>query len=140
MSNLTMSKAEREAFLADVHVGVFAAADIAVPIWYSYEPGGPVQVIMGRTSLKAKAIERVGRFSLCAQQEALQYKYVSVEGPVVSSIGPASIDVRRAMAARYLGAEMAELYLQSTENADDIVVTMTPERWRTTDYAKQLGA
>ena len=43
MSNLTMSKDEREAFLADLHVGVFSVvgegdAPLTAPIWYSYEP------------------------------------------------------------------------------------------------------
>jgi nitroimidazol reductase NimA-like FMN-containing flavoprotein (pyridoxamine 5'-phosphate oxidase superfamily) len=42
---LTMTKEEREAFLAAVHVAVISVAEdghgpLMVPIWYSYEPGG----------------------------------------------------------------------------------------------------
>ena len=53
MSALTMTKAEREAFLAGVHVGVLGVAQdgsspLTVPVWYSYEPGGTVNVITGR--------------------------------------------------------------------------------------------
>jgi hypothetical protein len=144
MSVLTMTVAEREAFLADLHVGVFSAGGgdgdlVTVPIWYSYDPGGAVKVIMGRHSLKAQAIVRTGRMSLCAQQEALPYRYVSVEGPVASMVGPASVDERRAMAVRYLGDELAAMYLQSTEGTDNVVVLMTAEHWRTTDYGKQFG-
>ena len=144
MSTLTMTRSEREAFLADVHVGVFSAVDaggatITVPIWYSYEPGAAVTLIMARSSLKAKAVAASGRLSLCAQQEAIPYKYVSVEGPATTSAAGATEDERRAMAERYLGKELTELYMQSTEGADDVIVRMTPDSWRTTDYAKQFG-
>ncbi len=41
MSDLTMSKATREAFMADVHVGVFCVtrpgeAPLATPVWYRF--------------------------------------------------------------------------------------------------------
>src|SRR2546429_9697959 len=87
--SLTMTNEEREAFLADVHVAVISVAEdghgpLVVPIWYSYEPGGEVRIITGRTSRKGKLLERAGRFSLCVQTETLPYKYVSVEGPIVA--------------------------------------------------------
>ena len=42
-SPLTMTRSEREAFLAAVHVGVISIeragqAPLAVPIWYDYDP------------------------------------------------------------------------------------------------------
>ena len=87
--SLRMTKEEREAFLADVHVAVISVAEdahgpLVVPIWYSYEPGGEIRIITGRTSRKGKLLERAGRFSLCVQTETLPYKYVSVEGPIVA--------------------------------------------------------
>ena len=86
---LTMTKEEREAFLADIHVAVISVAEdghgpLVVPIWYSDEPGGEVRIITGRTSRKGKLLERAGRFSLCVQTETLPYKYVSVEGSIVA--------------------------------------------------------
>jgi hypothetical protein len=42
---VAMSAAERQEFLAGVHVGVLTAAlgtvgqTLAVPVWYSYQPG-----------------------------------------------------------------------------------------------------
>ena len=85
--SLTMSKGEREAFLADLHVGLLSVADdgrgpLAVPIWYAYEPGGELRFVTGRDSRKGRLLARAGRVSLCVQTEALPYKYVSVEGPV----------------------------------------------------------
>jgi hypothetical protein len=73
--SLAMTKEQREAFLADVRVGVISiAADdgrepLTIPSWYSYEPGGEVRVVTARTSRKAQLLERVGRFSLCVQKE-----------------------------------------------------------------------
>ena len=106
--SLTMTKEERESFLADVHVGVISVAEdghgpLAVPVWYSYEPGGEVRIITGRTSRKGKLLERMGRFSLCAQTETLPYKYVSVEGPIVA-VEAADLERDRRPLARRISA------------------------------------
>src|SRR5688572_26577232 len=86
---LTMTKDERERFLADVHIGIISIQEdgrgpLTVPVWYSYEPGGELRVITGRTSRKGRLLARAGRFSLCAQTEQPPYRYVSVEGPIVA--------------------------------------------------------
>ena len=52
---------EREEFLAGVHIGVLSAAagtagrTLAIPVWYSYQPGGLLTVLTGRWSRKAAA-------------------------------------------------------------------------------------
>src|SRR6516225_3569289 len=83
---VAMSVAERDEFLAGVHVGVLSAAvgtagqTLAVPVWYSYRPGGLLTVLTGRRSRKAAAIRAAGRFGLCVQDDRPPYRYVSVEG------------------------------------------------------------
>ena len=141
--SLTMTKEEREAFLADVHVAVISIADgsrgpLTVPIWYSYEPGGEVRVITARKSRKGTLLERAGRFSLCAQTEAPPYKYVTVEGPIVA-IEAADLERdRRPLAHRYLGVAVGDRYIESTRaDVGNVLVRMRPERWLTVDYAKQ---
>ena len=141
--SLTMKKEEREAFLADVHVGIISVAEnghgpLTVPIWYSYERGGEVRVITARASQKGKLLERAGRFSLCAQTETQPYKYVSVEGPIVA-IEAADLERdRRPLARRYLGAELGDRYIESTRDlVGNVLVRMRPERWFTVDYAKR---
>ena len=57
---LSMTRAEREAFLADVHVGVLAIPEagrgpLSAPIWYGYEPGGEIWVVTGRDSRTSRA-------------------------------------------------------------------------------------
>jgi nitroimidazol reductase NimA-like FMN-containing flavoprotein (pyridoxamine 5'-phosphate oxidase superfamily) len=142
--SLAMTKEEREAFLADVHVGIISVAEdghgpLAVPVWYFYEPGGEVRIITARASRKGKLLERAGRFSLCAQTETPPfYKYVSVEGPIVATEAADLERDRRPLARRYLGTELGDFYVESTrDNTGNVLIRMRPERWLTVDYAKQ---
>jgi nitroimidazol reductase NimA-like FMN-containing flavoprotein (pyridoxamine 5'-phosphate oxidase superfamily) len=133
-----MSKATREAFLADVHVGVFCvtrqgAAPLATPVWYLYEPGGDVRVIVGKDSQKAELVRAVGVASLCAQSEAMPYRFVTIEGPTVLEAG--ADDIAFEMAARYLGEIGAKAYVDQTTGFESVVARITPERWRTQDYS-----
>ncbi|MFI5217680.1 MAG: pyridoxamine 5'-phosphate oxidase family protein, partial [Candidatus Limnocylindria bacterium] len=94
--SLKMSQPEREAFLADVHVGVISIAEpgrgpLSAPIWYGYQPGGELWIVTERDSRKGRLLQRAGRFSLCAQSEQPPYKYVSVEGPV-TAIVPSNLE------------------------------------------------
>jgi nitroimidazol reductase NimA-like FMN-containing flavoprotein (pyridoxamine 5'-phosphate oxidase superfamily) len=141
-----MSVEEREAFLADLHVGVVCVAQagrgpLAVPVWYGYTPGGVVSVITGGSSRKAKLIAEAGRFSLCAQSEAPPYKYVTVEGPVTSTEVPVEPEERRAEAHRYLGREFGDLYVEATADqaGTSCVIRMRPESWLSADFAKQYS-
>ena len=138
-----MTKQERERFLADLHVGIVSVAEegrgpLTVPIWYSYEPGGEVRVVIGGTSRKAQLLRTARRFSLCAQTEAPPYKYVSVEGPIVA-IEPANLERdRRPLAHRYFGVQAGDPYVERTrvETVENVLVRMRPERWFTVDYGK----
>ena len=145
MSELTMTKGEREQFLAGVHVGVVGvAADghapLTVPIWYAYEPGGEVRFITGGDSRKAALLERAGRASLCAQTEQAPYQYVSVEGPVTIEGGFDAAE-RRAIAHRYLGPELGDAYYDGTaaDAVGNVTVRLRPERWLSVDYSKMFG-
>jgi len=144
--SITMSVDEREAFLADVHVGVVSVSrpshgPLAVPVWYTYTPGGSVSFITQTASRKAQFIAQAGRFTLCAQSEMAPYKYVSVEGPVTSVEDRVDPDEHRALAYRYLGQEFGDLYLAATaaDAETNCVIRMTPESWLTADFAKGYG-
>lgn len=140
MSATSMSTSEREAFLADLHVGVIAVdrdgrAPLAVPIWYAYEPGGDVWVWTEIGTVKEKLIRASGRYSLVAQNEAPPYKYVSVEGPAVFEEGP-SVERVRPLVRRYLPEDEAEQFLEQSFNDKAVVIRMRPEHWLTVDYSK----
>jgi PPOX class probable F420-dependent enzyme len=139
MAAISMSKREREEFLAAVHVGVLAVAredgpPLVTPVWYRYASGGDIEFTTARDSEKARLLAASGRASLCAQSEALPYAYVTVDGPVETV--DANRDAREDIAVRYLGEELGAAYLSSTGKVDNVMVRLRPERWRTVDYAK----
>jgi nitroimidazol reductase NimA-like FMN-containing flavoprotein (pyridoxamine 5'-phosphate oxidase superfamily) len=146
--SLAMTKQEREAFLADLHVGVISIDEpgrgpLTVPIWYDYQPGGELWIITDRGSRKGKLLDAAGRFSLCAQTESPPYKYVTVEGPIVSAESTDMEGVGRSMAHRYLGPELGDQYVEATradaERGNTVCFRMRPEHWLTVDYAKQFA-
>ncbi|GAB3478134.1 hypothetical protein FB471_5510 [Amycolatopsis cihanbeyliensis] len=135
-----MSSADRMAFLAEVRVGLIAItrperAPLAVPIWYDYEPGGDVLVMMGIGSLKDRLLREAGRFSLCVQQGEVPYKYVTAEGPVVAFEEGPSFERTAAIAARYLPREQAERFVSQIPSEGQVIVRMRPEKWLSTDYS-----
>lgn len=144
-----MTAAQRQAFLADLHVGVVSVDDLdpgrgplTIPIWYDYSPADGVSIITSPDSRKGKAIEAAGRFSLVAQQESLPYMYVSVDGPVVETI-PCDLDQHlRPLAVRYLGEEIGSAYAEgwAASPSTDVVYRMAPERWFTFDFTDQMTA
>lgn len=134
-----MTRDEREQFLADVHIGLLAVASddgapIVVPIWYRYEPGGDLLFNTDRGSVKHVALAAAGQASVCVQREEFPYAYVTIDGPV--AIDDATDVERTDIAIRYLGDELGRGYVSSTDGTPMVAVRITPERWRTTDYAK----
>ena len=135
-----MTETEKQEYLADLHVGVLSLNDnsngpLTAPIWYDYEPGGELWFITGPNSLKGKLLEVGVRLSLVAQSEEPPYKYVSVEGPVVS-IDESTEDDLLAMAVRYLGETGGKRYTENSNGSGGVLVRVKPERWLAVDYGK----
>lgn len=146
-----MTREEAETFLSEVRVGVLSIAEpgrgpLTVPVWYSYEAGGEVSIITEPGSRKGKLISLGQRVSLVVQNEAPPYQYVSVEGPI-RSIDTAELEKhQRPMAQRYLGVEGGNAYVafnqptdaaSGDDEAPQIIVSVTPERWLSADYSKE---
>ena len=143
MANYAMTRAEREAFLADTHVAMLAVAEdgrgpFLVPVWYWYKPGSDVHVVTGGASRKVPLLRSAGRASLCVQTEAPPYKYVTVEGPAIVVGAPEWERDVREVAIRYLGEKMGEMYLAATavEHENAVLVRLRPERWQTVDFTR----
>lgn len=141
---LAMSRAERETFLTERHVAILAIeagqdgrSPLAVPVWYQYEPGGLVSFITGASSRKGRLLDTAGRATLCAQDEHMPYRYVSVEGPIVDTEHPADPAERRRLAQRYLGRALGDAYIEATRGraADMKVFRLSPEHWLTENQA-----
>jgi nitroimidazol reductase NimA-like FMN-containing flavoprotein (pyridoxamine 5'-phosphate oxidase superfamily) len=144
MANYAMTRAQRDAFLADTHVAMLAVdnepgrAPFLVPVWYWYRPGADVHIVTGGASRKMPLLRQAGRASLCVQTETMPYMYVSVEGRVTIVDKPDFERDVREVALRYLGEKMGETYLAATtvEHETAMLVRLRPERWQTVDFTK----
>jgi uncharacterized protein len=137
------SETERQEFLAAKHVAVLSvAADgrppASVPIWYDYTPGGNIRVNTSAASRKSKLIEQAGAVTLAVQHEELPYQYVVVEGTVIDTTKPTPLEVREAIAIRYLGEEGGRAFVRSIEGQDSVLFTLRPDRWLTADFSGEL--
>lgn len=140
----SFSETERQDFLAALHVGVLSvvASDgrppASVPIWYDYTPGGDIRINTGASSRKARLVEQAGAVTLVVQREEPPYQYVVVEGTVVDTTKPTPLDVREAIAIRYLGEEGGRAFVQSLEGQESVLFTIRPDRWITADFSGEL--
>ena len=138
-----MTRAEREEFLAGVHVGILSVDEpgrgpLSVPVWYLYEPDGEIVLVTRPQARKARLL-RVGTpVSFCVQSEEMPPKYVSVQGAVVSA-EPAEVgrDLKPVV-RKYLGAEVGDAYVDGTrpDGTDEIVVRIRPRRWYSRDFGR----
>lgn len=142
-----MSAQKMNDFLDEKHVGIIVTINRdgtanPQPIWYLHRDG----VFLMRTSatsVKAKNIGRDPRISICVQNETLPYASVTVWGTAtVSAKHDAALG--REIAVRYLGEKGADRYEQlsagSPETAEEVTITLRPERVFTQDYAAEAGA
>jgi hypothetical protein len=133
-----LSAAERSAFLAAPHVAMLSIeaatrAPLLVPVWYAWD-GLEVGIWMAGDSRKARLLREAGRLSLCVQDTRRPYRYVSLEGRVLSS-GPIDWTSQLVpLVQRYLEAAEAARYLTElggpTGVGDDIYVRLAPVHWR----------
>jgi hypothetical protein len=107
-----MTRDEREAFLAAMHVGILTVDEpgrgpLSVPVWYGYEAGGEIVVV-------ARPEARKARLS-CAGARDVK--------PIVR---------------KYLGADVGDACVDATRpnGTNEIVVRIRPERWYSRDFAK----
>ena len=142
-----LSKEEREAFLAEPHIGVVSVASddgrppLAVPIWYGYEPGGDLTFFTGTQGRKARKIElirKAGAVSFVVQHDKFPYRYVTVEGPVISMDKPPTSEQMLKVVRRYLPEEQAQGFVQNelgrAAESELVLFTVRPERWISFDF------
>ncbi|MFD5870942.1 pyridoxamine 5'-phosphate oxidase family protein [Streptomyces sp. NPDC060322] len=141
---MALTREEREQFLAEPHVAALAVdareegrAPLTVPIWYGYEPGGDLWIMTGRDSRKGTSIAASGRFSMMVDRVTPTVRYVSVEGPVVSTV-PATRDLLVEISSRYLPAEKVEGYVDFAWKAhgEQVVIHMRPQHWLSSDLGE----
>ena len=146
-----LTERERQAFLAEPHVGVLSVArddgrpPLTVPIWYGYLPGGELTFFtgtQGRKARKTKLIERAGVVSLCVQRAEFPYRYVTVEGTVLGADRPPSAEQMLAVARRYLPEEAAQGFVEAElarPSTTLVLFTVRPDRGLSFDFGDEAG-
>lgn len=147
MGPFSMSRKEREAFLAQTHVGIVTVEQtgrgpLAAPVWYRWDDErSAIRFSTEGSSRKAEALRKAGRATFVVQVESLPYKYVTIEGPVtLTEDFDKKIEVDD-VARRYLGVEQGNAYLATVEAGLEaggtiLVVHLAPEHWATVDQSK----
>ncbi|WLQ38946.1 pyridoxamine 5'-phosphate oxidase family protein [Streptomyces laculatispora] len=141
---MALTREEREQFLAEPHVAALAVSaaepdrsPLTVPIWYQYQPGGDIWIMTGPNSRKGKSITEAGRFCLMVDRVSPTVRYVSVEGPVISTV-PATREHLVEMSSRYLAAGKVDGYVDFAwkEHGEQAVIHMRPQRWLSSDLGE----
>ena len=142
-----LTKAEREAFLAEPRIGVLSLTSdderppLAFPTWYGYQPGGEITYYTHRSEPKPRKLRllREGAVvSLCVQREDRPYKYVTVEGTVIAEDEMPTFEQRFAIVRRYLSEDEAREYIQNEmESGVNLAMfTIRPDRWAGLDFSE----
>src|SRR5258707_11477394 len=100
-------------------------------------PGGKPRTNPGGGPPKPKPKERGGGARRVGQTEHPPYQYVVVEGTVVDTT-PTPVEVREAIAIRYLGEEGGRAFVRSMEGQNTVLFTIRPDRWITADFSDEL--
>ncbi len=122
---------EQAAFLAEANVAILSTVDgqgrpHAAPVWYLFDDG-EIIVSTGRGSQKHRNIERNPEVVLTVDRRSLPYFAVSVLGK--AKIGPRfSEDDRLRLAARYIGDDLAQRYIEMTKGEDSITFRIRPRK------------
>ena len=144
-----MTEQERQEFLAEPHIGVLSVASnddrppLTVPVWYDYRPGGNISFFtgtQGRKARKTRLIQIAGVLSLSVQREEFPYQYVTVEGTVVGTDRPPSVEQMLAVVRRYLPEEAARGFVASElehPSSELVLFTIRPDRWLTADFTEE---
>jgi nitroimidazol reductase NimA-like FMN-containing flavoprotein (pyridoxamine 5'-phosphate oxidase superfamily) len=142
-----LTELEREAFLADPHIAVLSLPSdddrppLAFPIWYGYQPGGEITYYTHRTEPKSRKLRLLHQgtaVSLCVQREELPYKYVTVEGTVVTVNEAPTAEQQFAIVRRYLSADDAQAYINGelASGVALVLFTIRPDRWAGFDFGE----
>lgn len=126
-----MTSPQVEAMLGEANIAVLATVDAknrahAAPIWYLYE-NGEFLISTGRGSQKHKNIEANPNVTLVIDDRTVPYLAAMVRGK--AEIEDAlSDEQRKELAYRYLGEEIGNAYLASTEGGSSVTIRLRPEK------------
>ena len=102
------------------------------PVWVDVDGSGDSAQVVFMTSadtIKGKAILRDGRVSLCWDDDAPPFSFVTIAGTATTSTEPAELlEWGTRIAARYMGDDQAESYGRRNAVPPEMVVRVTPTK------------
>ena len=102
------------------------------PVWFLLDEAPPVPEVVFTVwgdSLKARALHREPRFSLCLDDQVPPYSYVQLNGTVRFEDNPAELRAwARRIGGRYMGHELADAYGERNSVPGELLVRGRIER------------
>jgi PPOX class probable F420-dependent enzyme len=130
-----MSEAEAAAFLLAEPARTAKLATVrangrphVAPVWFDLDEDASIVFMTGEHTVKGRNLARSGWAALCVDDERPPFSFVSVEGPVEMSAEPrALLSWATRIAARYLGASVADAYGRRNAVPGEWLVRIRPE-------------
>ena len=130
-----MSAAERRAFLTKgTRTGKLATVRAdgsphVVPIWFVLDDDDSLVFTVDAASVKAKALRRDPRVSVCVDDELPPFAFVLVEGTaILLDDEPAKLRYATRIGGRYMGADRAEEFGRRNAVPGELLVRLPPTR------------
>lgn len=130
-----MSEDQIRAFLMDgTRTGKLATvrpdgSPHVAPIWFVLDDDGTIVFNTGRDTVKGRALRRDPRASMCVDDERPPFAYVRIDGTVdLSEDLDEMLPWSTRIAARYMGAELAETYGRRNAVAGEMLVRLRPTK------------
>ena len=99
-----------------------------VPVWVALD-GGTIVFNVGERSLKAKAMRRDPRVSMCFDDEAPPFAFVTVRGTVeITDDLDEMLEWATRIGGRYMGEDRADEYGRRNAVPGELLMRLTPER------------
>jgi PPOX class probable F420-dependent enzyme len=130
-----MSEQERRSFLsAGTRTAKLATVRAdgsphVVPIWFVLDDDGALVFNVDGGSIKAKALRRDPRVSLCVDEEVPPYAFVLLEGTAEITYDVAEmLPWSTRIGARYMGADAAQAFGRRNAVEGELLVRLRPTR------------
>jgi PPOX class probable F420-dependent enzyme len=102
---------------------------MVVPVWFVVDDDGSLLFTTWHETIKARALRRDGRASLCVDEQEPPYAYVRVDGVTAITDDPEQLRMWAArIGARYMGAERGDEYGQRNGVPGELLVRIMPTR------------
>jgi PPOX class probable F420-dependent enzyme len=130
-----MSEAERRAFLTTgTRTGKLATVRAdgsphVVPVWFVLDDDDSLVFTVDAASIKAKALRRDPRVSVCVDDELPPFAFVLVEGTaILLDDEDAKLRYATRIGGRYMGADRAEEFGRRNAVPSELLVRLPPTR------------